>query len=159
MAPVLDNALHWLHLFQGDGGQALLPEDQLPPEGVRGRLSVCQAGVDTEVLVASLLHCLLQGQDSLRIVSVALCPGTAAELVHTAGIDGGIGGELHGVKGPVVGAGDPLFNFSQANAPHPADGAGKVVVNDLSADAHRLKDLGALVVPTLLWLRSPSSPK
>ena len=76
---------------------------------------------------------------------MALCPGTAAELVHTAGIDGGIGGELHGVKGPVVGAGNPLFNFSQANAPHPADGAGKVVVNDLSADAHRLKDLSALV--------------
>ena len=65
--------------------------------------------------------------------------------MHTGGIQGGVHPQVQGIEGVVVPPLDTLGNLLQADALHRADGVGKVGVDDLPADAHRLKDLGGLV--------------
>ena len=65
--------------------------------------------------------------------------------MHTGGIQGGVHPQVQGIKGVVVPPLDALGNLFEADALHRADGVGKVGVDDLPADAHRLKNLGGLV--------------
>ena len=145
MAPVLKRRrirLDGLHLFQGDGG-AVGAEVHQVPEGEGG--AVGQGRVGLERLIAAAADGLLQGQDGLGVIAVDLGVGAAAELLEAAAVDGGVGGQLHGVEGGVVALGHGGGDVRKADAAHAADGVGEVAVDDVLVDAHRLEDLGALI--------------
>ena len=137
-----EDRLDGLHLFQGDGG-AVGAEVHQVPEGEGG--AVGQGRVGLERLIAAAADGLLQGQDGLGVIAVDLGVGAAAELLEAAAVDGGVGGQLHGVEGGVVALGHGGGDVRKADAAHAADGVGEVAVDDVLVDAHRLEDLGALI--------------
>ena len=111
----------------------------------RAGASSARAVYGLERLIAAAADGLLQGQDGLGVIAVDLGVGAAAELLEAAAVDGGVGGQLHGVEGGVVALGHGGGDVRKADAAHAADGVGEVAVDDILVDAHRLEDLGALI--------------
>ena len=140
----LDDLTGRLHLLQGE---ALLREVEFhqPPQGVGLALVVHQVGILPEAAVVPILHRLPQGNDGLGIVHVILGGAAGAELVDAGGIQGGVHPQIQQVKGVVVPPLDALADLLQADALHGADGVGEILIDNVAANAHRLKNLSGLV--------------
>ena len=140
----LDDLAGGLHFLQGDA-LCRVVEFHQTPQGVGLALVVHHVGVLPEPLIAAGTHRLPQGHNGLGIVHVILCSAAGAELVGAGGIQGGVHPQIQQVKGVVVPPLDTLADLLQADALHGADGIGEILVDDLLADAHRLKNLSGLV--------------
>ena len=138
----LDDGVHALHLFDGDGLVQVLHLHQTP-EGVGLGLVVHQGGVLLEQLIVPPAHRLLEQVDGLGVVHVVLLAG--AGLVGAQAVQCEVGVQPQGVEGPGVVAVHQVLDLLQADAPHPGNCVGEVGVDDLSVDADGLEDLGRLV--------------
>ena len=83
--------------------------------------------------------------DGLGIVQVLLRRAPAAEFVGTHAGQIHVNVQPQRVERLLVAVFHVLLDIVDGNAAHPADGVGKVFVNDLPADAHGLENLAALI--------------
>ena len=140
----LEDLGHRLHLVEGDAAVCGVAEVQQAAQvdAVFAHV-VHRLGELLEGGVVPFEAGLAEQIDGLRVEQVVLSP--AAELMVAAA------GQLHidvqpqRVEGGAVAGLHVGLDVLQPDAPHPADGAGEVFVDDLFRDAHRLEDLAALV--------------
>ena len=141
----LDNGRHRLHLVDGDAAALIELEVQQPPQGMGlGRL-VHQGGILLEGLVAALPDGLLQQQDGPGVVHVVLLVRAGPQLVNAGGVQRGVVAQAQGIEGLAVVPLHALLDLRQADALHPADCVGEVLVHHVPVDAQALEDLGGLV--------------
>ena len=140
----LENALHRFDLFQRDAAvfgvverQQAAQVDAVFPHVVH------RVGELLEGPVIALKAGFAEEVDGLGVEQVLFAPG--AVLVRAGACQLHIDVEPQGVEGGAVPRLDVGLDVRKADAPHPADGAGEVAVDDLLRDAHRLEDLAALV--------------
>ena len=137
--------LHRLYLRQGEGDPAGGVKFHAPPEGVPAVPSVYPGAVGLEKIIPPGPDRPLQGKDGHRVIEVTLVPGAAAQFLDPPAVDGGVGGQVHGVKGPVVAGGHRRLDGVQTHPAHLTGGVGKEPGHQIPVQAHRLKTLGALV--------------
>ena len=137
-AEALQDALHRLHLVEGDGG-AIAGQVQQVPQGGEGAL--LQLGsIKLVVIVLPAGHRFVQQLGHGRVVHVVLPAGARLDEAHVVQP---VGSQLR--KGPLVEGHGFLGQVRQAQPPQPGGGAPKGQLQQLGANADRLKDLGPLV--------------
>ena len=141
----LDDLLRRLYLLQRNASVLGIVEFQQAPEGVGLPLVIHQVGILPEAVIGAGLHRLPKSDDGLGVIQMVLGGSAGAELMGAHAVQGGVHPQVQRIEGMVMPPLDPLGDLLQANARHRADGIGKVAVDDLFADAHRLKNLGGLV--------------
>ena len=142
-------ALHDLgsrfHLVQRHGCALVKGKFQRAPQGVRTGLVVHHGGVLAETLHAALPHGSLQRDDGLGIVEMVFLVTAAAQTVIAQRIQRGVRFQIQRVESPVMAVLHVLVDFFQPDAAHPGNSVGKIAVDHILTDAHRFKNLGALV--------------
>ena len=138
-----DDRIDALHLFQRDAAVFGKPHLKRAPEGADVLFVVDEAGELFKGVVIAGAGRLLEQVDGHRAVEVLLLARPV--LVQADRIEDRLGVQPQRVEGLAVAGLDVGGDFGEADAAHPADGAGEILVDDLSADADRFEQLAALV--------------
>ena len=139
-AEALHNLFRAFHLVQRDLPAHVVPEGQHGADGPRAFV-LDPRGIFLKGLRASGPHSLLQQVDGLRAVQVFLGVRTAAQPVAADGRKSVEGSAV--CRRMVVAA--VLLGFAQVGSAQHAGGIRKIGFHILFIQAHRLKQLGALV--------------
>ena len=142
---MLDDLRGGLHLVDGDAPVLRELEGEEPPQGVGTGLVVHHGCIFLKSLIVAVLCGLLEGDDGGRIVEVVLLVPAAPKPVEAGAVQGSVHAQVQWVEGLVVAGDHVVIDILHADAAHPADCVGKILVYDLPADAHSLEDLGRLI--------------
>ena len=141
----LDDGVYVLYFLDGDAGFGVVEFQQAAQVHIVAALIGRGGGVLLELAVVPRPDRLLQKVDSLGIVQVLLRRASAAEFVGTHAGQIHVNVQPQRVERLLVAVFHVLLDIVDGDAAHPADGVGEVFVNDLFADAHRFKNLAALI--------------
>ena len=140
-----DDARDGLDLAERDGFRLIEAEAEQTAQRMRQLLVVDHGGVAAEAVKIAGADRLLQREDGQGVIHMVFHVAAGAELMEAGGIDGQVGGQIHGIVRPVMPPEDCLVDLLQTDAADAADGVGKIAVHHVLADADGLKDLRALV--------------
>ena len=140
-----DDALRRFHFLQRDPPVFRIIKVQQSPQGLGCPLLVDAVGIGEEFLEIVFPHRFLQRHDGTGIVQMLFTALSGAHLMESHTVQRGIHLQIQRIKGMVVVILHRLPHLLQPDTAHLADGMGKVLVDDILTDPHRLEDLCRLI--------------